>query len=121
MRTRGEHEAEFSRAITRFEKEFLGRGPEEVRTFLIDDMVIVRVRGELTSAESKLAEAADGRELVKESRRRLFEVSRPLIEAIVKDILKCDLISLHTDISTKTGERIIVLTVNTSFDERFGG
>lgn len=119
MQTRGEHEAAFSKAITQFEKDFLGRGPEEVRTFFVSDMVLVRVRGVLTPAETKLAETSEGRELVKETRRHLFEVSRPLIEEIVQTILGCNLISLHTDVSTRTGERIIVLTVNQNLDKRF--
>ncbi len=65
----------------------------------------------------KLAESREGRELVKETRRQLFESSRPLIEAMVKDIAGCNLISLHTDMSTKTGERVVVLTVDVNLDQ----
>lgn len=119
MKTRGEHEAAFSKAIIQFEKDFLGRGPEDVRTFFVQDMILVRVRGVLTPAERRLAERNEGRELVKESRRQLFEVSRPIIEEMVKDILNCTVISLHTDISTQTGERIIVLTLDENLDKRF--
>lgn len=119
MKTQGEHEAAFSQAITRFEKDFLGRGPADVRTFFIQDMILVRVRGILTPAEVKLSETPNGRELVKESRRHLFEVSRPHLEQIVKEILNCKIISLHTDVSTKTGERVIVLTLNEDLNKRF--
>lgn len=119
MKTRGEHEAEFSKAMIKFEKEYLGRGPVEARTFLLNDLILVRLRGILTPAEAKLAESREGKNLVKETRRQLFETTRPQLEEIVKEILDCGLISLHTDMSTKTGERIVVLTVDQNFEERF--
>jgi len=116
-KTRGEYEAEFTREMIRIEKEFLGRGPHEVRTFFLDDMIIVRLRGILTPAETKLAESDGGRELIKETRRKLFEAARPLIEQAVHDILGCKTISMHTDISTHTGERLLILTTDTKLDE----
>jgi len=118
-KTRGEHEAEFTKAMIKFEKEYLGRGPQDVKTTFLGDMILVRLRGILTPAEMKLAESREGRELVKETRRQLFESSRPLIEAMVKEIAGCNLISLHTDMSTKTGERVVVLTVDMNLDQQF--
>ena len=119
-KTRGQSEAEFTKAIVKFEKEYLGRGPLEARTFFLKDMIFVRLRGVLTPAEMKLAEAREGQALVKETRRQLHENSRPLLEGVVRDIVGCGVISLHTDMSTKTGERIIVFTVDTDLDEQFG-
>jgi len=119
MKTRGEHEAAFSTAVIKFEKEFLGRGPEDVRTYFIEDMVLMRVRGLLTPAESKLSQTDEGRMLVKDARTRLFEISLPFIETMVNEILGCEVISMHTDISTRTGERVILLTVNENLDKRF--
>ena len=119
-KTRGQSEAEFTEAIIKFEKEYLGRGPQEARTFFLNDMILVRLRGILTPAEMKLSESREGQELVKETRRQLHESSRPLLEGVVRDILGCGVISLHTDMSTKTGERIIVFTVDTDLDEQFG-
>lgn len=118
-KSRGEYEAEFSKAIIKFEKEYLGRGPLEARTFFISDMILIRLRGILTPAEHKLAETREGQVLVKESRRQLFETSRPLLENIVREIVDCGLISLHTDMSTKTGERVVVLTLDMNLDEKF--
>ena len=118
-KSRGEYEAEFSKAIIKFEKEYLGRGPLEARSFFINDMILIRLRGILTLAERKLSETPDGQALVKETRRRLFETSRPLLEEIVRDIVDCALVSLHTDMSTKTGERVVVLTVDANLDDKF--
>lgn len=118
-KTRGEHEAEFTQAMIKFEKEYLGRGPQDVKTTFLGDMILVRLRGILTPAEMKLAESREGRELVKETRRQLFESSRPLLEDMVQSIIGCNVISLHTDMSTKTGERIVVLTVDANLEQRF--
>lgn len=117
--TKGQIEAEFSRAIIQFEKEYLGRGPKDVRTYLISDMVFIRLAGILTPAELKLAETANGRELVKKTRSQLFETSLPLLQEMVVAITGADLVSLHTDMSSKTGERVIVLTTNTNLEEKF--
>ena len=119
-RTRGQLEAEFTKAIIKFEKEYLGRGPLDARTFFIHDMILVRLRGVLTPAEMKLAENREGQMLVKETRRQLFETSRALLDEIVRDTLGCEPISLHTDMSTKTGERIVVITVDTDLNNDFG-
>lgn len=117
--TKGELEAEFTKAIVKFEKEYLGRGPIDARTYLINDMVLVRLRGVLTPAEEKLAENREGQMLVKDARRQLFATSRPILEGFVKDILGTELIDLFSDISTETGERIIVLTVANDFGKFF--
>lgn len=107
-------EAEISQAIIRFEKEFMGRGPLETRTYLLDDLIVVRLKGVLTTAEIKLAENQDtqrGRYLLKQVRQELLDRGRPLLEAVIRDILGVSIKSMHTDISTKTGERIIAFTL----------
>jgi uncharacterized protein YbcI len=116
--TRGEIEAAMTEAIIKFEKEYLGRGPLDARTFLVNDMILIRLRGVLTPAEQKVAESWDGRSLVKEARRQLFESSRPLLEAMVEEIVGCRVISLHTDVSTRTGERVIIFSVDTNLDQQ---
>jgi uncharacterized protein YbcI len=113
-KTKGQLEAEISDAIVKFELDYMGRGPEEARTYIIDDLVIVRLRGVLTPAERQLAGTdgtPQGRALVKEIRRELIEKARPLLEAIVRDVTGQDVRSLHTDISTQIGERIIVFSL----------
>ncbi len=99
--------------------EHLGRGPKDARTYFIDDMILIRMGGLMTSAESMLAREQKGQEIIKTTRRQLMEVSRPLISQIVSDVLGLDMISMHTDMSTKTGERVIVLIVNRKLDELF--
>lgn len=114
MKTRGELEAEISQAIIRFKKEYMGRGPLSVRTYLLDDMALVRLQGVLTPAEQKLAlveERNRGRDLIKQMRLELIEHGRPLLEAVVRSILGVGVVSLHTDISTRTGESVMLFTL----------
>ena len=114
LKSKQELETELSHAIIRFKREYMGRGPEEVRTFLVEDMAIVRLRGVLTAAEQRLAKVEDphrGRDLIKQLRTELIEHGRELLEAVVRDILGVGVVSLHTDISTRTGESILVFTL----------
>lgn len=114
LKTRSELEAEISQAIIRFEKDFMGRGPLETRTYILDDLVVVRLKGVLTPAELKLVANQDnprGRHLLKEVRQELLDRGRPLLEVAVRDILGVAVKSIHTDISTKTGERLIAFTL----------
>ena len=120
-RTRGEIEAEISQAIVKFEREYMGRGPQDCKTFIFEDTVFVRLRGVLTPAERQLAKAEDataGRKLIKEVRQELLEKARVLLETIITDALGFKVRSLHTDISTSTGERIIVFTLEGKPDFR---
>jgi len=113
-KTKGELEGEICQAIIRFEKEWMGRGPVDTRAYIIEDMVLVRLKRVLTIAELKLAEdatSANSRSLIKQLRQELIERGRPLLEAVVRDILQVEVRSMHTDISTKTGERIIVFSL----------
>ena len=113
-KTRGQLEAEISDAIVKFELDYMGRGPEEARTYIIDDLVLVRLRGVLTPAERQLGGedgTSQGRTLVKEIRRELIEKARPFLEAIIRDVTGQEVRSLHTDISTRIGERIIVFSL----------
>ena len=114
MKTRGQMEAEISEAIISFEKESMGRGPVEVRSHLIDDMVLVRLKSVLTPLEIKLVETEDprqGRDLIKQVRMELLELGRPTLERAIQELTGCQVESLHTDVSTRTGERIIVFTL----------
>ena len=115
-KTKGQIEAEISEAVIKFEKEFMGRGPLETKTYLLDDIVLVRLKGVLTKAEQQLAQTGDnverGRQLIKQVRIELLEKGRPLLEAIVQDVTRKKVKSLHTDISTITGERVIIFALD---------
>ncbi len=117
MKTQGEIESAISASMSRFELEYMGRGPKDVRVHLIDDVVVVRLMGVLTAAEKNLVKtlpAEKGRDLLKQVRSHLIEIARPMMESIVHEITGVKVLSLHQDISTATGEEIVVFTLTNS-------
>jgi len=111
---KGQIEADISAALIKFEKEYMGRGPEETKTHIIGDMVVIRLQRVLTPAEQQLANTSHdtrGRTLIKQVRTELLEKARPLLEQIMKELTGKTVKSLHTDISTVTGERVIIFTL----------
>jgi uncharacterized protein YbcI len=111
MNTQGEIEAAICAGITRFELEYMGRGPKDIHAHLIDDLVVVRLKGVLTAAEQHLVKslsAEKGRDLLKDVRTHLIETARPVLETMVQEITGVRVVSLHHDISTTTGEEVVV-------------
>ena len=114
MKTQGEIEAAVCEGITRFEQEYMGRGPKDIRAHLIDDLVLVRLRGVLTAAEQQLVKslpAEKGRDLLKQVRTHLMETARPVMEALVQHATGIKVVSLHHDISTITGEEVVLFSL----------
>lgn len=118
-KTKGQIEDLIGQAIIKFEKEYMGRGPLETKTDIIKDMILVRLKGVLTPAEEQLSKSAQGADLIKKTRVQLLENARGLLENIILEITDCHMKSLHTDISTKTGERIIIFILKEDYEARF--
>lgn len=118
-KTKGQIEAEISKAITKFEREYMGRGPKDVKTYLIQDMVFVRLKGVLTPAETQLAKTHEGKMLTKQIRVKLLEDAKVLLEQIILDCTGAQTLSLHTDISTTTGERVVIFTVSENVEQKY--
>jgi uncharacterized protein YbcI len=116
-KSKGMIEAEISEAMIKFEKEYMGRGPLETKTYIVEDMVIVRLTKVLTRAEEQLTRTAEGLALIKKVRVTLLEEARHLLEAIIKDIADSQVLSMHTDISTTTGERVIIFVLDRNLEE----
>ena len=118
MKTKGEIEAEICQAMVQFEIDYMGRGPKEARTHIIDDMVLVRLKGVLTPAEQQLTKSPDGVELIKKMRSTLIEKAKPLLYQVVADITGAKIVSLHTDISTVLGERVMVFVLESDLEKQ---
>ena len=115
MKTQGEIEAAVCQGISHFEQEYMGRGPKDIRAHLIGDLLVVRLQGVLTAAEKHLVTTLPvekGRDLLKQVRSQLIEVARPELDSLVEGITGIKPRSLHHDISTRTGEKIVVFTLN---------
>jgi uncharacterized protein YbcI len=117
MKTQGEIEAAVCDAMTRFEREFMGRGPKDIRAHLIGDLLLIRLHGVLTAAEQHLVKslsAEKGRDLLKQVRTHLIETARPVMEAMVQEITGVKVLTMHHDISTATGEEVVLFTLTES-------
>jgi uncharacterized protein YbcI len=114
MKTQGEIEAGVCEGISRFEQEYMGRGPKEIRAYLIADLLVVRLQGVLTAAEQQLGKslpAEKGRDLLKQVRIQLIETARTVLETMIQEVTGVDVVSLHYDVSTATGEEVILFTL----------
>ena len=115
MKTQGEIESAVCEGISRFEQEYMGRGPKDIHAFLIGDLLLVRLVGVLTAAEQQLVKTLPvekGRDLLKQVRTQLMETARPLLEAMIHQATGVEPLSLHHDISTVTGEEIVIFTLS---------
>jgi uncharacterized protein YbcI len=114
MKTQGEIEAAICEGIGRFEQEYMGRGPKDIRAHLIDGIVLVRLQGVLTAAEQHLVKslpAEKGRDLLKQVRKHLLETARPHFEKLVREVTGIGVVSMHHDFSTVTGEEVVLFTL----------
>jgi len=114
MKTQGEIEAAICDGINRFQQDYMGRGPKDIRAHLIGDLLLVRLQGVLTAAEQQLVKSQPtekGRDLLKQVRTQLVETARELMEALVQEVTGVKVLSLHHDISTVTGEEVVLFTL----------
>lgn len=123
MKTLGELEAAICEGVSRFEQDYMGRGPKKIHAHLLGDFLVVRLQGVLTAAEQHLVKslpAEKGRDLLKQVRTHLIETARPIVEAMVQEVTGVKVLSLHHDISTVTGEEVVLFTLAAPPDLREG-
>lgn len=115
LKTRGELESTICLGMTRFEQEYMGRGPHDVQAHLLNDLLIVRMKRVMTVAEQHLVETMPpekGRDLVKEVRTQMMEGARKQIDSMIQIITGVTVRSLHHDISTRTGEKVVIFSLS---------
>src|SRR4029434_3601998 len=114
MKTQREMEAAVCEGISRFEQEYMGRGPKDLHAHLIGDLLVIRLHGVLTAAEQHLVKTLSpekGRDLLKQVRVHVIETARPLLESMIQEAVGIKVVSLHHDISTVTGEEVVLFTL----------
>jgi uncharacterized protein YbcI len=139
MKSQGEIEAAVCDGISRFQQEFVGRGPRDIHAHLIGTLLVVRLQGVLTPAERQLispqpeavgngeapagqvkeagkppthgSENGNGRALLKQVRTHMVATGRPRLEEIVQAATGVGMVSVHHDISTVTGEEVMVFSL----------
>jgi uncharacterized protein YbcI len=68
MKSQGEIEAAICEGVSHFEQDYMGRGPKDIHTHLLGDLLLVRLQGVLTAAEQQLVKSLPvekGRDLLK--------------------------------------------------------
>jgi len=115
--TKGQIESKISEAISKFEIEQMGRGPEKIRSIIFQDMIVIRIKGFLSNSEKSLAQNKEGVDLIKKVRTALFENARLNLEEAIKSVISVNVISTYSDVSTKSGEKVIVIIVDQDIEE----
>jgi uncharacterized protein YbcI len=114
MKTQGEIESAVSEGMGRFQQEYMGRGPRDVRVHLLGDLLVVRLKGVLTAAEQHLLvklPCEKGKDLLKQVRSHLMELARPTVAAMVEGITGVKVVSVFHDICTDAGDEIVVFSL----------
>ncbi len=111
-KTKGQVEASITEGITQFERNYLGRGPKEAKSFIVENLVVVKLQGILGPAERRLSHEEGGVELIKEMRRRVIESCSEDLSGLVEEETGVEVLSMHADISARTGERVFVFTLD---------
>jgi uncharacterized protein YbcI len=135
MKSQGEIEAAVCDGISRFQQEFIGRGPKDIHAHLIGALLLVHLQGVLTPAERQLIaprveahngdgrtaggvstggnghDNGNGRSLLKQVRSHMVATGRQRLESIIEQAVGVKLVSVHHDISTVTGEEVIVFSL----------
>ena len=117
--SQGEMESQVKNAIIKFEQEFMGRGPDEVKAFIVRDLIVIRLKGVLTPAERQLAKTAEGIEMVKRLRQNLIAQGRDKLVEQIHQITGAKVTALFTDIDTQIGERVFVFTMDRDLEAGF--
>jgi uncharacterized protein YbcI len=114
INAQGEIEAAVCLSISRHQQNYMGRGPKRICAHLIGDLLMVRLQGVLTPSEQRLAQLLPntrGRSLLKQVRTQLIEAARPTLESMMYEATGVEVVSLHHDISTVTGEEVMLFTL----------
>ena len=117
-KTNGQIEAEISEVITKFKVEHIGKGPKEAKTYIIEDMVVIRLKGALTTLEQQLSKSSEGMELVKRGRLYLLEKAQSVLGNLLHNLLGVDITSFYADVNVEVAEMFIVLGLSKNVEEK---
>ena len=119
--TKGALEAEIASAITRFHREQQGRGPGEVRAFLVGDMILVRCTQIFTPIEAHLSASDEGRKLIKSARRELRSINHDEIEGVIGELVSCAVARSYCDLNVEAAEQIEVYMLEQNLEKQCAG
>lgn len=117
--SKGALEAEIAGAITRFQREQQGRGPGEVRAFVVGEMIVVRCQSIFTPVEAHLSASDEGRKLIKSARQELRSINHLEIEEIIAALAGCAVLRSHCDLSVESAEQVEVYILAGNLEKSF--
>ena len=112
-------EAKISEAITKLERAQVGRAPQQVKSYIIEDIVVIRLKGILTPIEQELTKHPEGIDLIKRSRVCLIEKAQNTFKELIRNLLNVEVIAFYADISTKIDEASMIFTLCEKVESRF--
>ncbi|MEW9051571.1 MAG: DUF2294 domain-containing protein [Neobacillus sp.] len=118
-KSKGTIEAEISKSITQWEKDYLGRGPISVKTDIMRDMIIVTLKGILTPAEYEVCRTKEGILSIKKIRSEMVELGLVDLNEMIQNITGLEVKSFFTDLSTRTGERVMIFKLFSDYEKAF--
>ena len=118
-KTKGQVEAKISEVITKFKIEHIGKGPKEVKSYIIEDMVVIRLKGALVTFEQQLTNTPKGIELVKRCRLSCLKYSQSVLAKLLHSLLNVDIVSFYADVNPLTAEMLIVLSLSKDVEANF--
>ena len=116
-KSKGQIEDLITKKAIKFYLDTLGTGPKEAKTYILEDMVIVRLQGRLLPIEQRLLQSQSGLHLVKDIRQTLHSLTTGELMKIISKITNHKIVSTHSDISTKTGEIIEIFVLDNNFED----
>lgn len=99
-------------ALTRLMKQQVGRGPENLKVYLIDDMILLRLKNVLTAAEAQVAATPEGRRLVEQFRTSLLDAWRAMLLTLVAQAVGAQVVCIHSDLDTAADHLVIIIVLD---------
>ncbi|NMA61682.1 MAG: DUF2294 domain-containing protein [Firmicutes bacterium] len=119
FRTKGELEAAMGNAVLKFEREYFGRGPREISTHVVKDLVLIRQRGILTPAEEQVRNNPESVELIQRLRETLLRNNQEVLRVTLQNLTQAQVLALYTDLSVEHSEKFMVFTFDQDLEARF--
>lgn len=119
VRAKDQVEAQISEAVTELERAQVGTKPKEVKSYIIEDIVVIELKDVLTPIEQELTKHPKGVELVKRCRACLLERAQNIFKEIIHNLLNVEVVAVYADISTKVNEGSIIFTLSENVEPKF--
>ena len=115
--TKGQIEDIITKKAIKFYFDTLGVGPSNAKSYIIEDMIIIRLKGNLLPIEKKLLQRVGGVEIVKNIRQSLHELTVDDITMLIEEVTNQKVVSAHRDISTRTGEIVYIFILEKNYQK----